>query len=142
MHFEQPVEVLVVEDNPSDIYLISAVLGFGPRPKNVSTVEDGESAIEFLQRQGKYRSVPVPHIILLDLSLPKRDGCEVLAYVKSDPMLKQIPVLVLSGSTREQDIQSAYDLHANCYLTKPFDLDEYFDLVRQIDEYWLTQVGL
>ncbi len=138
----RPVEVLLVEDNPSDIYMISAVLGYGSRPKNLSTVEDGESAIDFLERQGKYRSVPVPEIILLDLGLPKRDGREVLAYVKSNPLLSRIPVLVLSSSSQEQDIQCAYDLRANCYLTKPIDLDEYFDMVRQIDEYWLTQVGL
>lgn len=134
--------MLLVEDNPSDIFLISAGLGFGSSPKHLSTVEDGASAIDFLERQGKYQSVPVPNIILLDLGLPTRNGREVLAYVKSNPRLSRIPVLVLSSSSQESDVQCAYDLRANCYLTKPFDLDEYFDMIRQIDEYWLTQVGL
>lgn len=136
------VEVLLVEDNPADLYLISAVLETGDRPKNVSSVSDGQSAIEFLERRGKYETVPVPEIILLDLNLPKVDGYKVLAYIKSAPALRHIPVLVLSGSEREVDIRSAYDLRANCYLKKPGDLDEYFDLVKQIEEYWLTRVEL
>jgi two-component system, chemotaxis family, response regulator Rcp1 len=137
-----PTAVLLVEDNPSDVYLISAVLEAGDRPKCVSAVGDGQSAIDFLERRGKYESAPVPEIILLDLNLPKMDGHQVLAYIKSTPALRHIPVLVLSSSHREADIRSAYDLRANCYLTKPGDLDEYFDLVKQIDEYWLTQVEL
>ncbi len=142
MNLGRPVEVLLVEDNPSDIYLITSVLGIGSSPKHLSTVEDGESAIEFLERKGKYRSVPVPQLILLDLRLPKVDGHEVLAYVKSSPRLRRIPVVVLSSSGQESDVNGAYDLRANCYMTKPIDLDDYFDMVRQIDDYWLTQVGL
>lgn len=137
-----PVEVLLVEDNPADAFLISCVLETGSRPKHLTTVEDGESAIDFLERRGKYRSVAIPGIIILDLHLPRLDGHEVLAYVKSKPALKRIPVVVLSSSKRDADIRSAYDLRANCYLSKPSDLDEYFDLVQSIEEYWLTQVGL
>ena len=137
-----PVEVLLVEDNPSDIYLISAVLPTRARPIHISAVHDGESAIHFLERRGQYHSSPVREIILLDLGLPKLDGHEVLTYVKSKPALRHIPVVVLSGSDLESDIRSAYDLHANCYLTKPADLNAYFDLLANLEGYWLTQVEL
>lgn len=136
------VEVLLVEDNPADSFLISSILETGERPKHVSTAADGEAAIEFLQRSGKYASAPKPDLVLLDLRLPRLDGYEVLSFIKSEPSLCHIPVVVLSSSDRESDVQSAYDLRANCYLTKPVDLDDYFDLVRKIDEYWLTQVVL
>src|SRR3954451_17866681 len=136
------VEVLLVEDNPADAFLISSILETGSRPKHLSTVEDGEAAIAFLERRGKYRAVPIPEIIILDLHLPRVDGYEVLAYVKSRPAQKRIPVVVLSSSQREDDVRSVYELRGNCYLSKPADLDEYFDLVRTIEEHWLSQVGL
>lgn len=142
MDLGRPVEVLLVEDNPADVYLISTILETGSRPKHLSTVEDGEAAIDFLERRGLYESVPVPQLILLDLRLPKLDGHEVLAYVKSKPGLRHIPVVVLSSSRRAQDVDNAYDLRANCYVTKPLDLHEFIATVREIDEYWLTKVGL
>lgn len=136
------LEVLLVEDNPADAQLICSVLESGPCPKHLSSVVDGELAIEFLERQGSYVSAPRPDLIILDLRLPKVDGNSVLAYIKSSPSLRQIPVVILSSSARDQDVDSAYDLHANCYLTKPLDLDDYVDMVQKIEEYWLTQVQL
>lgn len=134
------MEVLLVEDNPADAFLISSILETGSRLKHLGRMEDGESDA-FLERKGKSQFVPVPGIIILDLHLPKLDGHPVLAYVKSKPALKRIPVVVLSSSKREADVRAVYDLRGNCFLSKPSNLDEYFDMVRTIEEHWLTQVG-
>jgi two-component system, chemotaxis family, response regulator Rcp1 len=136
------LEVLLVEDNPADVYLISAVLDAGSLPKRISAVPDGQAAIHFLERREPYAEVPSPDLIILDLNLPKISGHEVLAYIKAHPEHRRIPVVVLSSSSRESDVKSAYNSHANCYLSKPSDLDEYYDLVTSIESYWLQQIAL
>ena len=135
------IHVLVVEDCPADIYLIRASLSMGEIPKYLSVVTDGEEALDFLTRTGQYHNAPRPDLILLDLNLPKVDGREVLERIKADRYLRQIPVLVLSTSQSDRDIRSAYEHHANCYVTKPSDLDEYLDIVRAIESYWLECVA-
>lgn len=137
-----PIHVLLVEDNPADVYLVSAALQLGAIPKEVHTVTDGDDAILFVERRGRFANAIEPDVILLDLSLPKRDGHDVLKHIKTNKRLKHIPVLVLTTSTRDRDVVSAYDEGANCYLQKPMDLDEYFEVVRQIEDYWLTHVQL
>lgn len=138
----QPIEVLLVEDNPGDVYLISVALQDSSIEKHIDVVEDGEEAIRFLQRRGKYANAPAPEIVILDLNLPKVDGHQVLQYIKTSPHLRHIAVVILSTSTRDHDVALAYDNRANCYLAKPNDLDEYFEVVRQIDQYWLNYVQL
>ena len=136
------IEILLVEDNPADVRLTREALKEGIIVNNLSVVHDGVDAMAFLRRQGKYALAPRPDIILLDLNLPKKDGREVLAELKEDPNLRRIPVVVLTTSKAEQDILKAYDLHANCYVTKPLDLDEFMILVRSIEEFWLAVVRL
>ena len=136
------IEILLVEDNPADVRLTKEALKEGPMVNNLSVVHDGVDAMAFLRRQGKYALAPRPDIVLLDLNLPKKDGREVLAELKEDPNLRRIPVVVLTTSKAEQDILKAYDLHANCYVTKPVDLDEFMLLVRSIEEFWLAVVRL
>jgi len=136
------MEILLVEDNPADVRLTREALKEGIIVNNLSVVYDGVDAMAFLRRQGKYALAPRPDIILLDLNLPKKDGREVLAELKEDPNLRRIPVVVLTTSKAEQDILKAYDLHANCYVTKPLDLDEFMILVRSIEEFWLAVVRL
>ena len=138
----QTVEILLVEDNPGDIRLIVEVLKEGKIHNNLSVVEDGEEALAYLRREGSYQDVILPDIILLDLNLPKISGTEVLAEIKKDPMLKHIPVIILTTSEAEQDILKAYDLHANCYITKPVNLDQFLTVVRSIENFWLTIVKL
>jgi CheY-like chemotaxis protein len=137
-----PIHVLLVEDNPADIYLISAALQLGAIPKEVHTVTDGDDAILFVEQRDRFAGAVEPDIILLDLNLPKRDGHAVLRHIKSSRRLQHIPVLVLTTSKRDRDVECAYDAGANCYLEKPMDLDEYFEVVRQIEDYWLTHVQL
>ena len=136
------IEILLVEDNPADVRLTREALKEGIIVNNLSVVHDGVDAMAFLRRQGKYALAPRPDIVLLDLNLPKKDGREVLAELKEDPNLRRIPVVVLTTSKAEQDILKAYDLHANCYVTKPVDLDEFMLLVRSIEEFWLAVVRL
>lgn len=138
----QNVEILLVEDNPGDIRLIVEVLKEGKIHNNLSVVEDGEEALAYLRREGSYRDAIVPDIILLDLNLPKINGTEVLAEIKKDPLLKYIPVIILTTSEAEQDILRAYDLHANCYITKPVNLEQFLTVVRSIENFWLTIVKL
>ena len=138
----QNVEILLVEDNPGDIRLIVEVLKEGKIHNNLSIVEDGEEALAYLRREGSYRDAIVPDIILLDLNLPKINGTEVLAEIKKDPLLKYIPVIILTTSEAEQDILRAYDLHANCYITKPVNLEQFLTVVRSIENFWLTIVKL
>ena len=137
-----PVEILLVEDNPADVRLTQEALREGKVKNNLSVARDGEEALAFLRRQGKFKDATRPDLILLDLNLPRRDGREVLADIKNDPDLKLIPVVVLTTSSAEADILKSYKLHANCYITKPVDLEQFVSVVRSIDEFWLTVVKL
>ena len=138
----QPIEVLLVEDNPGDVRLTREALRDGKVQNNLSVVPDGVEALAFLRRQGKYAAAPRPDLILLDLNLPKKDGREVLEDIKADPALQRIPVVVLTSSEAERDIAQAYALHANCYITKPVDLDQFITVVRSIEDFWFTIVKL
>ena len=141
-HPGAPVEILLVEDNPADVRLTQEALKEGKVYNNLHWAKDGVEALEFLHRQGKYASAPRPDIILLDLNLPKKDGREVLEEIKRDEALKRIPVVVLTTSKAEEDVLRTYNLHANCYVTKPVDLEKFIVVVRSIDIFWLTIVTL
>ncbi len=136
------VEILLVEDNPGDIRLTQEALKEGNIPHNLHTVMDGAEAISYLFKEGKYTDAKVPDLILLDLNLPKKDGRDVLARIKTDPKLKRIPVVVLTTSNAETDISRAYDLHANCYITKPVDFNRFIEVIKSIEQFWLTIVRL
>lgn len=138
----EAVEILLVEDNPGDVRLTQEALKEGSLDYSLSVVGDGEEALDFLYRRGGYESSPRPDLILLDLNLPKRDGREVLAEIKEDANLRRIPVVILTTSEAEQDVVQTYDLHANCYITKPVDLNEFIDVVQSIEMFWLTLVEL
>ena len=136
------VEILLVEDNPGDARLAAEALKDAKVLNNLHVVEDGVEAMTFLRREGKHADAPRPDVILLDLNLPKKDGREVLAEVKTDENLRRIPVVILTVSRDEEDILKTYDLHANCYITKPIDLDQFMKVVKSIEEFWLTIVKL
>ena len=138
----QPIEVLLVEDNPGDVRLTREALRDGKVRNNLSVTPDGVEALAFLRREGKYADAPRPDVILLDLNLPRKDGREVLEEVKADPSLRNIPVVILTSSEAERDIAQAYALHANCYVTKPVDLDQFIHVVRSIEDFWFTIVKL
>ena len=138
----RPIEILLVEDNPGDVRLTREAFKKGKVLNNLHVVNDGVEAIVFLRREGKYASAVRPDIILLDLNLPKKDGREVLAEIKDDPDLKRIPVVILTVSGVEEDIIKTYNLHANCYITKPVDLDRFFEVVKAIEDFWLVIVKL
>jgi CheY-like chemotaxis protein len=138
----RPIEILLVEDSPGDVRLTVEALRDGKVRNNLHVVGDGVDALAFLHREGQYTDAPVPDLVLLDLNLPKKDGREVLAEIKSDPRLKRIPVVVLTTSNAEQDVLKSYDLHANCYITKPVDLDQFIRVVRTIEDFWLAVVRL
>ena len=137
-----PVEILLVEDNPADVRLTQEALKEGKVFNNLHWAKDGVEALEFLRRQGRHAAAPRPDIILLDLNLPKKDGREVLQEIKSDNVLKRIPVVVLTTSKAEEDVVRTYNLHANCYVTKPVDLEKFMVVVKTIDTFWLTVVTL
>jgi chemotaxis family two-component system response regulator Rcp1 len=137
-----PVEILLVEDNPADVRLTQEALKEGKVYNNLHWAKDGVEALEFLRRQGKHAGAPRPDIILLDLNLPKKDGREVLFEIKNDDQLKRIPVVILTTSKAEEDVLKTYNLHANCYVTKPVDLEQFIRVVRTIDQFWLTVVTL
>lgn len=137
-----PIHILLVEDNPGDIRLTQEVLKEGKLNNKLSVVIDGEEAIYFLKKQGNYKHVGTPDIILLDLNLPKKDGREVLAEIKTDPVLMHIPVIVLTTSSAEQDIANMYAHHANCYIMKPVDFNQFINVIRVIEDFWLTIVKL
>lgn len=137
-----PIEILRVEDSPRDTDLtLEALKDFKVR-NHVSVVEDGVLAMQFLRRQGAYAQAPRPDLIMLDLNLPRKDGREVLAEIKGDNLLKTIPIVVLTTSRAEKDILSAYQLNANCYINKPVDFDQFLDVVRSIESFWLFVVTL
>jgi len=137
-----PIEILLVEDNPGDIRLTQEALKEGKVRNNLNVAQDGVEALAFLNREGRYANASRPDVILLDLNLPKKDGREVLAAIKDDPDLRRIPVVILTTSQAEKDILQTYNLHANCYITKPVELDEFLEVVKAIDEFWLTIVKL
>ena len=137
-----PIEILLVEDNPGDVRLTREALGEGKIFSNLCVARDGVEAMAFLRKAGQYARVPRPDLILLDLNLPRKDGLEVLAEVKSDESLRRIPVVILTTSQAEEDIVKTYDLHVNCYITKPVDLDQFVKIVESIEEFWLTIVKL
>lgn len=136
------IEILLVEDNPGDVCLIREAFKLGSISKRLEVVEDGEAALHYLRREGKFRYALHPDLILLDLNLPKIDGREVLSEIKDDPDLRHIPVIILTTSNSEKDVVSAYERHANCYLTKPQDLFQYLELIENIESYWLSTVCL
>ena len=136
------VEILLVEDNPVDVLVTKRALQGGKVCNNLHVVQDGEEAMDFLYQRGKYSNAPRPGLILLDLNLPKKSGREVLAEIKQDPGLLDIPVIVLTTSEAETDILLSYGLHANCFITKPVDLDQFTDVVRSIEGFWFTVVKL
>jgi chemotaxis family two-component system response regulator Rcp1 len=137
-----PVEILLVEDNPGDVRLTQEALQEGKVYNNLHWVKDGVEALDFLRREGRHSGAPRPDIILLDLNLPKKDGREVLLVIKGDERFKQIPVVILTTSKAEEDVLRSYELHANCYITKPVDLDKFIQVVQSIDRFWLTVVTL
>ena len=136
------MEILLVEDDPDDVLLTEESLEEGKIRYNIHVAVDGEEALKFLHREGKYKDSPVPHIVILDLNLPKLGRCEVLAVIKNDSQLRRIPVVVLSTSKASEDISKSYDLHANCYVTKPIDYSQFSTAVRSIQEFWMTVVQL
>jgi CheY-like chemotaxis protein len=138
----RPVEILLIEDNPGDVRLTVEALKESKVRHHLNVARDGVEAMAFLSQQGPYVDAPCPDLILLDLNLPRKDGREVLAEVKQDPRLRPIPILVLTTSDARPDILRSYDLHANCYITKPVDLDSFLHVVRSIVEFWLTVVRL
>src|SRR5664280_1012022 len=135
-----PIEILLVEDNPGDVRLTKEALKEGRFANLINVAVDGFEAMAFLRREGKYANASRPDLILLDLNLPKKNGREVLAEIKTDERLRRIPVVVLTTSSAEQDILKTYDLHANCYITKPVDLDQFIGVVKAIEEFWFTIV--
>jgi CheY-like chemotaxis protein len=138
----RPIEILLVEDNPGDVRLTLEALKEGKLSNHLSVAEDGVAALAFLRREGAFAAAPRPDLILLDLNLPKRDGREVLSEIKADPDLRRIPVVVLTTSKAERDIVKSYDLHANCYITKPVVLEDFLEVIRSIESFWLTIVTL
>ena len=138
----RPIEILMVEDSPSDAELTVEALKEGKVSNHLSIVEDGVLAMEFLRRENRFAQAPRPDLILLDLNLPRKDGREVLTELKGDPSLKRIPVVVLTTSRAERDVLRAYDLNANCYITKPVDFNQFLEVVRSIEHFWLTVVTL
>ncbi len=138
----QPIEILLVEDNPGDVRLTVEALKEGKVLNRLHIVKDGVEAVAFLRREGKYADAIHPDLILLDLNLPKKDGREVLAEIKADEDLRRIPVVILTTSKAEEDILRTYDLHANAYITKPVDLEQFIGVVKAIEAFWLTVVKL
>jgi chemotaxis family two-component system response regulator Rcp1 len=138
----RPIEILLVEDSPSDAALTIEALKAGKIANRLSHVEDGVDAMDFLRRRGKYAEVRRPDLIMLDLNLPRRDGREVLAEIKNDSDLKIIPIIVLTTSRADEDILRSYELNANCYITKPVDFTHFIDVVKSIEQFWLTVVTL
>lgn len=138
----KPIDILLVEDGPGDIRLTQEALKEGKVTNRLHVATDGETAMSFLLRKGPHANAPRPDLILLDLNLPKKDGREVLAEIKSIPSLRRIPVVVLTTSNAEQDVLRAYELNCNCYITKPVDLDQFLAVIESIQDFWLTVVTL
>jgi two-component system, chemotaxis family, response regulator Rcp1 len=139
---QQPVQILLVEDNPGDVRLTEEVLREAKVATKLSTVRDGEEAMAFVRREGAHAGAPRPDLILLDLNLPRKDGREVLNELKSDDDLRRIPVIVLTTSMAEPDILMSYDLHANCYIHKPIEFEDFSTAINAIQQFWLLTVQL
>jgi len=142
MNAVRPVDILLVEDNPGDVRLTQEALKDAKVMNEIFVAKDGVEAMEFLHRKGRWQEVPLPDLILLDLNLPRKDGREVLAEIKEDPILKHIPVVVLTTSKAEEDIVKTYNLHANAYITKPVDLNRFSEIIHVLNEFWFTIVKL
>ncbi len=138
----QHIEILLVEDSPADVLIAREALSEAKLLNTIHVAEDGVEALDFLYRRGKFASVPRPDLILLDLNLPRKNGREVLAEIKADGDLKQIPVVVLTTSSDEEDILRSYNLHANCYVVKPVEFDSFVNAVRSIEHFWFSIVSL
>jgi CheY-like chemotaxis protein len=138
----QLIDILLVEDNPGDVELTREALKDAKVATHLHVVEDGAAAVDFVFRRGQYADAPRPDVILLDLNLPKKDGREVLAEIKANPDVADIPVVILTTSQAEEDILRAYRLHANCYITKPVDFRQFVNVVQSIEDFWLTVVKL
>ena len=138
----EPAEILLVEDNPVDVMVTRQALHDGKVFNRLHVAEDGEEAMEFLQRRGKFPDAPRPDLVLLDLNLPKKSGMEILTEMKQDPELTLIPVVILTTSEAEADILNSYQLHANCFITKPVDMEQFIHVIKMIEGFWLTVVKL
>jgi chemotaxis family two-component system response regulator Rcp1 len=138
----EPIEILLAEDNPGDIRLTQQALKDSKMHNNLHVVNDGEQAVAFLRNESPYEDAPRPGLFLLDLNMPKKDGREVLEEIKDDPVLRRIPTVVLTTSKADQDVLAAYQLHANAYITKPVDFDQFIEVVQGIREFWLSIVRL
>lgn len=138
----EPIEILLVEDNPDDADLTLGALREGRVRNRVTVVQDGVEAMAYLRREGRHAAAVRPDLILLDLNLPRKNGREVLAEVKQDPSLRRIPVVIMTSSDDEKDILAAYNLYVNCYVTKPVDLDQFIKVVKSIEHFWLSVVKL
>ena len=136
------LQILLIEDNPADVRLVQESLSESRFRHTIHIAEDGVAGLQFLRKQGPYVDAATPDIILLDLNLPKKDGREVLLELKNDPELRMIPIIVLTTSDNEQDVLNAYGLHANCYLTKPLEIDSMFRMMHALEEFWLKLVRL
>ncbi len=138
----RPGEILVVEDDPGERRLLLEALRAAPAPKNVSVVGDGVETMAFLRREGRHAGSPRPDLIILPMTMPRGDGPRLIAQIKSDPRLRPIPILVLTSSQSEQDVDRAYDSLANCYVVKPVEMDKFFSVVKGIVDFWLGVVEL
>jgi CheY-like chemotaxis protein len=138
----QPVEILLVEDSPTDVLLAKEAFEYSKIANNIHVAKDGVEALAFLRGEGEFKNAPRPGLILLDLNLPKKDGREVLSEIKSDESLKRIPVIVLTTSKSEADVLKAYGLHANCYIVKPVDFEKFTEVVKSLENYWFSIVTL
>ncbi len=136
------IEILLVEDNPGDVRLTMEALKQGKMANRMNVVHDGEEAMAYLRREGAFADKPRPELILLDLNLPKKSGHEVLAEIKEDPKLRLIPVIILSSSDAERDVLKTYEHHANCYISKPVEFEQFVNVVKQIESFWLGVVRL
>ncbi len=142
MDIMQPIEILLVEDNPGDARLAVEVLKDGKFANHLSVIDDGILALRYLRCEGEYRDCARPDLVLLDLNLPGKDGREVLGEMKADPQLRRIPVVIMTTSDAEADVLKSYDLYANCYIVKPVDLAQFVRVVRSIEDFWLSIVKL
>ena len=138
----RPVNILLVEDNPAEVRLTQEVLREARVPNKLMVARDGEEALEYLRRPQFTADAPRPDIILLDLNLPRRNGWDLLHEIKGDPNLRRIPVVVLTTSSDQEDVKRTYDLHANCFITKPVDLEQFLEVIRSIEHFWLDIVAL
>lgn len=138
----RPVQILIVEDNPADARLVREVMRDSKVLNEIHWVPDGVEALAFLRGQGKYADAPRPNLIFLDLNMPRKDGREVLAEVKADEQLKRIPIVVMTSSQAEEDVARAYDQHANCYVRKPIDFDQFHSVVKTLENFWFATVEL